>query len=246
MDGTGALKRKVIGAITTNETSFFRDTAPFEMLRHKILPDLGGCSARQLGKDRLITLRIWSAACSTGQEVYSTAIVCKRCCRTPAKYDVRILGTDISDKVLAHASAGKYTKLEMDRGISAGQGGRLLPGDGAEFQSARFFASAGHLQGHQSTRTSRLPDQVRHHLLSQRGHLFLRHRQGGDFTEAFRACSPPTAVSLLARPNPLPASVSPLRTEALHALSLLPASSQRKASHDWGRHRLSTQDRRPI
>jgi chemotaxis protein methyltransferase CheR len=116
-DSSGALKRKVIGAVTTNETSFFRDAAPFEMLRHKILPDLVDARRRQLGRDRLITLRIWSAACSTGQEVYSTAIVCKEVLPDPTKFDIRILGTDISDRVVAHASAGKYNKLEIDRGF---------------------------------------------------------------------------------------------------------------------------------
>ena len=133
-DGSGALKRKVIGAITTNETSFFRDTAPFEMLRHKILPDLVDARRRQLGKDRLITLRIWSAACSTGQEVYSTAIVCKEVLPDPAKFDIRILGTDISDRVVAHASAGKYNKLEMDRGFPPDKLAAHFQPDGANFK----------------------------------------------------------------------------------------------------------------
>jgi chemotaxis protein methyltransferase CheR len=133
-DGTGALKRKVIGAITTNETSFFRDTAPFEMLRHKILPDLVDARRRQLGKDRLLTLRIWSAACSTGQEVYSTAIVCKETLPDPNKYDVRILGTDISDKVVAQASAGKYTRLEIDRGFPPEKVAAYFQPDGSDFK----------------------------------------------------------------------------------------------------------------
>jgi chemotaxis protein methyltransferase CheR len=133
-DGTGALKRRVIGAITTNETSFFRDTSPFEMLRHKILPDLVDARRRQLGKDRLLTLRIWSAACSTGQEVYSTAIVCKEILPDANKYDVRILGTDISDKVIAQASAGKYTKLELDRGFPPEKVAAYFQPDGSDFR----------------------------------------------------------------------------------------------------------------
>lgn len=116
-DGSGALRRRVVAAITTNETSFFRDSAPFEMLRHKILPDLVDARRRQAGKDKPITLRIWSAACSTGQEVYSTAIVCREVLPDASKFDVRILGTDISDRVVAQASAGKYNKLEIDRGF---------------------------------------------------------------------------------------------------------------------------------
>lgn len=117
-DVSGALKRKVVGAITTNETSFFRDTAPFDLLRQKLLPELVDLRAKQLGRAKPLTLRIWSAACSTGQEVYSTAIVCRETLGDMNKYDIRILGTDISDKVIAQASYGKYTRLELDRGLS--------------------------------------------------------------------------------------------------------------------------------
>jgi chemotaxis protein methyltransferase CheR len=133
-DGTGALKRKVIGAITTNETSFFRDTSPFEMLRHKVLPDLVDIRRKQAGPGRSITLRIWSAACSTGQEVYSTAIVCRETLPDPNKFDVRILGTDISDKVIAQASAGKYTKLEIDRGFPPDKVGVYFQVEGSDYK----------------------------------------------------------------------------------------------------------------
>ena len=133
-DSSGALKRKVIGAVTTNETSFFRDTAPFEMLRYKILPDLVDARRRQLGRDRLITLRIWSAACSTGQEVYSTAIVCKEVLPDPTKFDIRILGTDISDRVVAHASAGRYNKLEIDRGFPPDKLSAHFQAEGSNFK----------------------------------------------------------------------------------------------------------------
>jgi chemotaxis protein methyltransferase CheR len=133
-DGTSALKRKVIGAITTNETSFFRDTAPFDMLRYKILPDLVDARQRQFGKDRPVAIRIWSAACSTGQEVYSTAIVCRETLPDANKFDVRILGTDISDKVVAQASYGKYTKLELDRGFPPAKMAAYFQPDGSDFR----------------------------------------------------------------------------------------------------------------
>ena len=133
-DATGTLKRKVIGAITTNETSFFRDSSPFELLRNKILPDLVDARTRQLGKGRPITLRIWSAASSTGQEVYSTAIVCKETLVDMNRFDVRILGTDISDKVIAQASYGKYTKLELDRGLTPDKLGTYFQPDGPDFK----------------------------------------------------------------------------------------------------------------
>ncbi len=120
-DSSGTLRREVIGAITTNETSFFRDTSPFDMIRYKILPDWVDRRRRQFGKDRPLTLRIWSAACSTGQEVYSTAIVCRETLSDASKFDIRILGTDISDEVIARASRGSYNKLEIDRGLLPAQ-----------------------------------------------------------------------------------------------------------------------------
>jgi len=117
-DTTQGLKRKVIDAITTNETSFFRDTSPFELLQHKIVPDLIDKRTRANPNGRVIPIRIWSAACSTGQEVYSTAILLKELLIDLNRYDIRILGTDISDKAIAVASYGGYSKMEMDRGMA--------------------------------------------------------------------------------------------------------------------------------
>jgi len=133
-DTTGALKRKVVVAITTNETSFFRDSAPFEMLKHKIIPDLVDVRTKQQGKAKPVTLRVWSAACSTGQEVYSTAICFKEVLRDLAKFDIRILGTDISDKVVAQASYGKYSKLEMERGLPPDKTGAYFVLDGPDYK----------------------------------------------------------------------------------------------------------------
>jgi chemotaxis protein methyltransferase CheR len=73
-DLTGVLARKVIDRITTQETSFFRDTSPFDMLKFKIIPDLIDARKKTLPAGARIPLRIWSAACSTGQEVYSILI----------------------------------------------------------------------------------------------------------------------------------------------------------------------------
>ncbi len=118
-DTSNGLKRKVIEAITTNETSFFRDTSPFELLQNKILPDLIDKRTKLMGAARPIPIRIWSAACSTGQEVYSMCMVLRELLPSTAHYDIRILGTDISDRAVAHASRGIYTKLELDRGLSS-------------------------------------------------------------------------------------------------------------------------------
>ena len=70
---------------------------------------------KTLGTAR-VPLRIWSAACSTGQELYSTAIVLKELLGSFATFDIRLLGTDISDKAVAAASRGYFNKLELERG----------------------------------------------------------------------------------------------------------------------------------
>jgi len=114
-DHTNGLRRKIIDAITTNETSFFRDTSPFELLQHKLIPEL--IDRRTKAGVRPIPIRIWSAACSTGQEVYSTGIVLKELLDDFRGYDVRILGTDISDKAVAQASYGHFSRQELDRGM---------------------------------------------------------------------------------------------------------------------------------
>jgi len=114
-DQTNTLRRKVVEAITTNETSFFRDTAPFDLLRHKLIPEL--IDRRTRSGVNPIPIRIWSAACSTGQEAYSTAMVLKELLGDLTKFDIRILGTDISNKAVAQASYGEYTRLELERGL---------------------------------------------------------------------------------------------------------------------------------
>jgi chemotaxis protein methyltransferase CheR len=113
-DTGNKLRGKIIEAITTNETSFFRDTSPFELLRHKLIPDL--IDGRK-GNGARIPIRIWSAACSTGQEAYSTAITLKELLGDLTRYDIRILGTDISNKVVAQASYGEYNRMDLERGL---------------------------------------------------------------------------------------------------------------------------------
>ncbi|RLB91400.1 MAG: protein-glutamate O-methyltransferase CheR [Deltaproteobacteria bacterium] len=116
-DGSKTLERKIIDAITTNETLFFRDASPFQLLQHKILPDL---IDRRSGKSSgllPISIRIWSAGCSTGQEVYSIAIVLKELLPDLRKFSIKLLGTDISDSAVAQASYGQYSKFEIERGL---------------------------------------------------------------------------------------------------------------------------------
>jgi chemotaxis protein methyltransferase CheR len=115
-DPGAALRTKVINAITTNETSFFRDTSPFELLRHKLFPEL--IDRRNKSGLRPVPIRILSAACSTGQEVYSTAIVLKELLGDFRGYDIRILGLDISVAAVAQASYAHFSRMELDRGMT--------------------------------------------------------------------------------------------------------------------------------
>ena len=113
-DPSRALERSIIDAITTNETLFFRDGAPFDLLRHKIIPELIDRRARTGS----VRIRIWSAACSTGQELYSIAILLKELLGDPERYGVQMMGTDISDDAVARASRGLFSAVEISRGLS--------------------------------------------------------------------------------------------------------------------------------
>jgi chemotaxis protein methyltransferase CheR len=116
-DQSGVLARKVIDRITTQETSFFRDSAPFEMLKFKIIPDLVDARKKALPPGARIPLRIWSAACSTGQEVYSILISLREVLGDLSKYSIRLTATDISDSAIAKASRGYYLPGEIVRGM---------------------------------------------------------------------------------------------------------------------------------
>jgi chemotaxis protein methyltransferase CheR len=120
-DITKTLPRQIIDAITTNETLFFRDNAPFEMLQHKILPELIDRRKKKKISNAPLPLRIWSAACSTGQEVYSIAIILKELLGDINQYNLRLLGTDISNRAVAQASRGIYNKVEIERGLPVGK-----------------------------------------------------------------------------------------------------------------------------
>lgn len=116
-DYTNALPRKVIDAITTGETLFFRDASPFDLLKFKILPEVVDRRTKSTRPGALIPLRIWSAACSTGQEVYSIAITLREMLGDLARYNIRLIGTDISNQAIANASRGIYNRIEIERGL---------------------------------------------------------------------------------------------------------------------------------
>lgn len=105
------LIRDVVEAMTTNESLFFRDGKPFELLRTVILPRI--VAARP--KER--PLRIWSAACSSGQEAYSIAITLLEEEALLAGRPVEIVATDIATSMLIKAKAGVYSQFEVQRGL---------------------------------------------------------------------------------------------------------------------------------
>src|SRR5262249_11559623 len=110
--GTG-MAQKVVQAMTTNETSFFRDTHPFEALRKHVLPDLLGRRAQTR------RLHIWCGAASTGQEPYSVAMLVREHFDALLGWELRITATDLSTDALARAREGRYSQLEINRGLPA-------------------------------------------------------------------------------------------------------------------------------
>ena len=109
-DFSGKLATRVIDAVCTNETSFFRDKSPFLLLVQKLVPDF-------YEQNPYGTLNIWSAASSTGQEVYSSIMQLIDAGIIPPKFRMRFIATDISDTAIAKASRGKYSKFELARGM---------------------------------------------------------------------------------------------------------------------------------
>ncbi len=116
-DRTKKLEKDIVDAISTNETYFFRDGSPFQLLQHKLVPDVIDRKSK-LSSRMQVPIRIWSAACSSGQEVYSIAITLKELLGDLSGYNIKILGTDISNAVITQASYGRYNKFEVGRGLT--------------------------------------------------------------------------------------------------------------------------------
>jgi chemotaxis protein methyltransferase CheR len=110
-----SLSQQVVEALLNNETYFFRDRAPFDLLQRYALPEL----AKRRQKER--RLKIWSAGCSTGQEVYSLAMLFAEEPDKWAGWTVDILGTDVSTSCVDRARQGAYTQFEVQRGLGINQ-----------------------------------------------------------------------------------------------------------------------------
>ena len=110
-----ALSNLVVEALLNNETYFFRDRQPFDLLAGQFLPALS--RARSAKK----SLKIWSAGCSTGQEPYSLAMLFADDPVKWAGWTIDILGSDVSSQVVDRARAGTYTQFEVQRGLGIQQ-----------------------------------------------------------------------------------------------------------------------------
>jgi chemotaxis protein methyltransferase CheR len=132
-DVSWRMQQRIIDSISTKETSFFRDQAPFELLKRKLLPDYLDCirdPAHGVGP----RLSIWSAACSTGQEVYSIAMTLKEMPVNLGHYRITVLGTDISDAAIAQASYGCYNQVEIARGLPPDKRTRYFQAVGSQWR----------------------------------------------------------------------------------------------------------------
>ena len=107
------LENQVVDAMTTNETSFFRDLHPFEALKSTVVPDL----LDKRGRER--KLDIWSAACSSGQEPYTITMTLREHFPQLSSWNVKLLATDLSTEMLAKAREGRYAQIEANRGLPA-------------------------------------------------------------------------------------------------------------------------------
>jgi len=110
--GDPQLADAVVDALTTNETSWFRDAHPFDAFVQHLLPEVAKTSTTK-------QLSIWSAACSSGQEAYSLSMLLLDWLPSHPGFTVKIIGTDISQKMVDRARAGRLSQLEVNRGLRA-------------------------------------------------------------------------------------------------------------------------------
>jgi len=113
LQGEGDLHDLVVQSVAVNETSFFRDPSTFAELAHEVLP---AATARR-GRSR--PLRIWSAGCSSGQEPYSVAMVAHELSRDSGCVDASVLATDFCVEMVERTRLGRYSNLEVNRGLPA-------------------------------------------------------------------------------------------------------------------------------
>ena len=151
-----SLKNSVIEAMTTNETLWFRDTYPFEVLSKTIF------EGSKLAKKN--NLKIWSAACSSGQEPYSISIVADEFIQHNPLFRVDIVATDISSAILNDAKEAKYDALALARGLS-------------EERKRRYFSAIGNL--------SQVNSEIRSRVIFKENNLLQSYSSLGKFDVIF-------------------------------------------------------------
>jgi chemotaxis protein methyltransferase CheR len=136
------LSEQVVEALLNNETYFFRDRAPFDLLARQALPEL----ARRRQSSRRI--RIWSAGCSTGQEAYSLAMLFAENAAQWRGWTVDILGTDVSSAVIHRARNGVYSQFEAQRGLGITQTIRWFEESGGGWRAVEELRKPVRFQVH--------------------------------------------------------------------------------------------------
>ena len=123
-------RERIIEAMTTNETFWFRDSFPFDILKNRVIPEFLDKRSRQ-------PLKIWSAACSSGQEPFTISIsIAEYLKENPGKLpgEGQIIATDISDRMLEMGRAARYDELSVARGLSAERKGAYFTQVGSEWE----------------------------------------------------------------------------------------------------------------
>jgi len=153
------IRDRIVDALTTHETLFFRDRLPFEALVKHIAPEIR--SRTKTGRPKM---RIWSAACSTGQEPYSIAMALMESVPTLNQFDLQILATDVSPESIAKAKMGSFPEHEMNRGTTTQQ-------------RQRFFHKTGDLW--------QINDDVKRFIRFEVGNLLGGSQPNGNFDVIF-------------------------------------------------------------
>lgn len=127
------LAAAVTEAMTTNETSFFRDPATFDHIRDTVLPALKAARANER------RLRIWCCAASTGQEAYSLAMLLGEAGILPSEWKIDLFATDLSSEAVARMREGLYSQYEVERGLPVRHLARYFTAEGAQWRIADYL-----------------------------------------------------------------------------------------------------------
>ena len=128
LEPNGEFGRVVVEALTVHETTFFRDARPFRVLAETVLPRLAAARASRR------SLTIWCAACASGQEPYSVAMLLRDRFPGVLDWNLKIVASDLSERILARAREGRYSHLEVNRGLPAGHLVRFFRREGPDWR----------------------------------------------------------------------------------------------------------------